>query len=717
MHKTASVGFFPGDFNRTVRSSNWAISDEQLQRSRKRDILARLQEFAFGLFRRRCGTNSERTESSRKEMLDRLDRSCFDADSATCASLLRLCGDANALAESKRVHRHIILSGLEKNILLGNLLIQSYGKCGTLEDALVWFLQMPQKDKFSWNFMITAHTQYGQSEEALLLFNQMQQEGVMADNFIFASILSACASKLFLTRGMQIQIYVMHSQLEYDDVVRNALLTMYSECGNLVDARRVFDSMTKCPVVSWSAMVGAYAQHGYSKEAFSIFNQMLREGVAPNKVTFLIILDVCTSQAALNEGRYVHACVRCHGLESDLLVATALITMYGNCGCLNDAWMLFDNLAQRDVVIWTAMIAAYVLHGQFVNALRLFGQMQVEGVIPDKVTFMTVLDAYSNQLDLVEAKKMHIWISHRGFEVGDVLAPALVSMYGKCGRLEDAQRMFEKFSDKKVVLWNAFISAHAQHGRSAKTLQFFNKMWQEGVIPNKATFVCSLSACASEGAFTEGRHMHIDIIQCGFESDVVVSTAVINMYGKCGILDDAQKLFYKMPERNVISWNAMIAAFAQHGHGKEALQVFYAMQQERVHPDKVTFLTLLSACSHAALVEEAYYCLLLMNWDHVTALTHDLYDCMVDLHGRVGQLDKAEDMIHNMPFQPTVISWMTLLGACKNEADIDRGESTANYVFELDPMTASPFVMLSKLYALSERDKDVLNAISSMKVA
>jgi pentatricopeptide repeat protein len=244
-------------------------------------------------------------------------------------------------------------------------------------------------------------------------------------------------------------------------------------------------------------------------------------------------------------------------------------------------------------------------------------------------------------------------------------------------------------STRNVVAWNAMILGHVKCGQGQKALTLFQQMQQEGVQPDAATFVGALNACASVVALEEGQHVHKQIIENGFQSDISVSSSLIDMYAKCGSIEDAQNVFNGMATRNVVSWTAMLGCYAMHGHGKEALGHFEQMCQEEVEMDQVTFVALLSACSHAGLVDEGWHYFESMGLVHSISATVEHYACMVDLLGRAGHLQEAEDFINTMSFKPSASVWRALLCACRNHGNMEMGESIAKKLLTLDPGNAT----------------------------
>lgn len=639
----------------------------------------------------------------------------IDPDKVTCVTILSVCASQGSLTEGKSMHAYIVRKGIEHDVIVGNALVNMYGKSGRLEDARRMFDKLPKRNVISWNGMITAYAHHGKGREAMEIFKEMQAQGENPNSVTFVSILTACASQGDLMEAKKLHAYIASKGCELDGVMGNALINMYSKCGSVDDAWMMFDKMTKRNVVSWNAIIGAYAQHGQGDMAFSLFQQMKLEGLVPDKVTFISLLEACAQQALLDEGQQIHASIMDSGLESDMVVQTALLHMYSKCGSLNDARSQFDRMPERDVVSLNAMIAAYAEHSQSDEALKLFQQMQLEGEKPDTFTYVSILDACASQEALAEGKRIHARLMSSGSETNFVVETALLNMYGKCGSLEDAWRVFSKMSQQDVVPWNALIAAYAKHEQGRKALQLFQQMQVAGVLPDQGTFVSILDACGSLIAIEEGKAIHDLVVESGFEADVVVGTALVTMYGKCGSLEDAQLMFSKLPDRCVVLWTALITTYSQHGEAKKALQLFHEMKSEGEIPNKTTFTSVLSACSHSGLIDEGWAYFHSMSQDYGIEPTVDHHNCMIDLLGRGGHLKEAEDLILNMAFHPNATSWITLLSACKNYLDVERGKRAAERALELDPDNDAAYVLLSNMYAAAGRWEDVAKTRMKME--
>lgn len=550
--------------------------------------------------------------------------------------------------------------------------------------------------------MISAFAQHGHGEKALQFWTKMQLQGVNPTVATFLSALRACTDLKDFRQGEAIHACVIRNGYDSDVVLGTSLVNMYGACGALTEARSMFDNMNQHSLVSWNCLIAAYVQHGHAKKALDLFWQMEKEGVDPNRITLLGALRACASLSTLIEGQIIHACAVSGCLESDVAVGNSLVNMYGKCGALQDAFSVFVDLQDRDVVSWTALIVACAQQGHTVKALKLFHQMIQEGMKPDAVTFASTLSACANLADLAEGEVIYGLIISHGLESNVAVGNGLINMYGKCGALEKARSVFDRMHQRDIVTWNALIAAHAQQGQSEEALRIVKTiMEQEDVKVNEVTFINVLSACST---LAEGRIIHACIFVTGHDSNSTVVTAVISMYGRFGALQDAHTMFDKMHQRTVVSWNAMITAYAQHGHGDDVFNLFQKMQWDGVKPDEVSFLGVLRACSHAGLVEEAKNCFDCMIKDHGIIPTVEHYATLIDILGRSGQLDEAQGLISNMPSDAGM--WATLLGACGMHHDVEKGIWAAEHAMDLEPQKVTPYVLLSNIYAKDGRWDD-----------
>eukprot|EP01018_Ginkgo_biloba_P037432 Gb_29874 [translate_table: standard] len=431
-----------------------------------------------------------------------------------------------------------------------------------------------------------------------------------------------------------------------------------------------------------------------------------------NCVPHASLLQACISIKTLKQ---IHAHMLITGLEQDVYLGTKLVNSYAKCGSLKNARLVFDRIHQRNAYLWTMMIRGYAMNGPYGETILLYYLMQQAGIEPNNFTFSFVLKACASLSALQEGKEIHCHVLITGFETNVYVGTALIDMYAKCRSVENARQVFDRMSRRDVVSWNAMIAGYAQNGHAYEPLTLFHQMEMGDAKPDLLTMASVLQACAHLGALKQGKYIHDYINKNGLESDVFVGTALIDMYAKCGSVGFARQVFDKMHERDVASWSAMIAGYGMHGHGEDALELFSQMRQRGVKPDHITFVCVLSACSHAGLVDEGWKWFECMRRDYCITPRSEHYACMVDLLGRAGRLNEAEDFIQKMPLKPDADVWGALLGACRIHGNIQLGERVAERLFNLKPKKVGYYTLLSNIYASAGRWDDVAKVRTMIK--
>ncbi|XP_077236816.1 pentatricopeptide repeat (PPR-like) superfamily protein [Tasmannia lanceolata] len=491
--------------------------------------------------------------------------------------------------------------------------------------------------------------------------------------------------------------------------IHNFILSKLIELKNLPYATLLFSQIPQPNDYSYNVMIrGLTNTWKEFDSAVELYYKMKFSGEKPNKFTYPFLLIACANLTSLNCGKVAHSSVFKTGLDLDGHVTHSLITMYARCGELGIARKVFDGILQRDLVSWNSMISGYSRMGFASEAVGLFGEMRVAGFKPDEMTLVSVLGACGDLGDLELGKWVEGFVEENGMELNSFVGSSLIHMYGKCGDLESARRVFDRMRKRDVISWNAMITGYAQNGVSDEAITLFHAMKKENLEPNKITLVGVLSACASVGALESGMWVDGYASRKGLQLDIYVGTALIDMYAKCGNLERALSIFEEMPQRNVVSWNAMIAGLATHGRGQEALSLFTRMAQgeDKVDPNDATFVGVLSACVHVGLVDEGRYWFNSMGpkFGLIPKIEH--YSCMVDLLARAGHLEEAYDFIETMPEKPDAVVLGALLGACKNLRNVEVGERIIHRLLELEPLNSGNYVISSKIYANSERWDD-----------
>lgn len=486
-------------------------------------------------------------------------------------------------------------------------------------------------------------------KEAIDTLENLDPEDTRIDFSTYACLVDFCGTSKSLSEAKRLHAHIARTGPRREMCLGGHLVSMFIKCGSIGDARRLFNDLPQKDKACWTTMIAAYAQRDNGEEAMDLFRQMKQEGIKPDTVTFVTILNACSCPAKLDEGKQIHSDIIASGVDSNVVLDTALLTMYARCGSLLFARWIFDNMPQRNVVTCTAMIGAYVQHGLGREALDLFGQMCEQSVIPNRVTYITALSACASLSDLKDGKHMHSLIVIDGFETDVVMGTALITMYSKCGSLEDACNMFDRMPKRNAVSWTTMIASCVVHGCPKDAIHLFEEMCEDGIEPSKISLSSTIDACAGLKALTKGKLIHALAAKAGYDVDVVVGTAIVNLYGNCKCLDDAEAVFKKMPIRDLVSWTVMIRAYGDCGHDKEALNLFKQMHQKGVNPDEATFLNVLSACNRAVLVDEGIQHFKSMSRDFGLTPAWGHYVQVLDLYFQAGRMDEAEDFINGMP--------------------------------------------------------------------
>ncbi|KAF3432604.1 hypothetical protein FNV43_RR27344 [Rhamnella rubrinervis] len=420
-----------------------------------------------------------------------------------------------------------------------------------------------------------------------------------------------------------------------------------------------------------------------------------------------LYISALLSSRSLIQIRQVHAQVVVRGMLQNLVVANKLLYIYAQHKALSDAYALFDGMKERNAVTWSVMVGGFVKVGDYASGFGIFRELIRSGMLPDNYTLSFVIRACRDITDLLNGKLIHCIVLKHGLQLDNFVCAALVDMYAKCKVIVDARQLFDNMNSRDIVSWTVMIGAYAESRNAYESLVLFDRMRGEGVDADKIALVTVVYACAKVGAMHKARLVHDYISTNKFSLDVILGTAMVDMYAKCGSIDSAREIFDRMQEKNVISWSAMIAAYGYHGHGSEALETFSMMLSSGILPNSITFISLLYACSHSGLIEEGLRFFSLM-WDEYS-LRPDVkhYTCMVDLLGRAGRLDEALKMVESLTVEKDEGLWGALLGACRIHGNVDLAELAANALLDLQPQNPGNYILLSNIYAKAGRWKDV----------
>jgi len=419
----------------------------------------------------------------------------------------------------------------------------------------------------------------------------------------------------------------------------------------------------------------------------------------------------------MEEFKQVHAQILKLGLFLDSfcgsnLVATCALSRWGS---MEYACSIFRQIEEPGSFEYNTMIRGNVSSMNLETALLLYVEMLEKGIEHDNFTYPFVLKACSLLGALKEGMQIHGQVFKAGFEDDTFVQNGLISMYGKCGEIKHACALFEQMDEKSVASWSSIIGAHARVELWQDCLMLLGDMSSEGRHrAEESILVTALSACTHLGSTNLGRCIHGILLRNISELNVVVKTSLIDMYVKCGSLEKGLCVFQSMAVKNRYSYTVMISGLAFHGRGREALRVFSEMVEEGLAPDDVVYVGVLSACSHAGLVNEGLQCFNSMQLVHKIKPTIQHYGCMVDLLGRAGMLKEAYDLIKGMQIKPNDVVWRSLLSACKVHLNLEIGEIAAENIFKLNQHNPGDYLMLASMYARAQKWSDVARIRTQM---
>ncbi|KAG8069772.1 hypothetical protein GUJ93_ZPchr0006g41435 [Zizania palustris] len=598
------------------------------------------------------------------------------------------------------------------------------GYCHSLQmvDASNLFEKMPERNLVSWTVMISGYSRTENHGKAWDMFRMMHHEGLMPDQSNFASVLSAVKGLGNLGVLESLRVLALKTAFERDVVIGTAILNVYTRDANALEtAIKFFETMIERNEYTWSSMISALSHGGRIDDAIVVYE---RDPVKPIACQTALLTGLAQC------GRIDDARILFEQIPKPIVVSwNAMITGYMQNGMIDEAKELFDKMPFRNTISWAGMIAGYAQNGRSEEALGLLQELHRSGMLPSLSSLTSIFFACSNTGALEIGTQVHSLAVKVGCHFNSFVCNALITMYGKCRNMEYARQVFSQMVTKDIVSWNSFlaalvqnnlfddarntfdnmlsrdvvswttiISAYTQAEQCDEAMGIFRTMLCEHVLPNSPILTILLGVCGSLGASKLGQQIHTVAIKLGMDSELIVANALISMYFKCGCAD-SRRIFDLMEERDIFTWNTIITGYAQHGLGREAIKMYQLMESTGVIPNEVTFVGLLNACSHAGLVDEGWKFFKSMSQDYGLTPLLEHYACMVDLLGRTGNVQGAEQFIYDMPIEPDMVIWSALLGACKIYKNAEIGKKAAEKLFKIEPSNAGNYVMLSNIYS------------------
>ncbi|KAK7292467.1 hypothetical protein RIF29_08248 [Crotalaria pallida] len=482
-------------------------------------------------------------------------------------------------------------------------------------------------------------------------------------------IMSLLKDTTTLNHFLQVHAFYIKTSSYCNNYLQAKLLTTLVSLppqNNLQYARSLFDSFPNPDTFIWNTMMRSYFNSRLPHHSLSLYFQMLQQSLSLDSFTFSLVFQACGMLLDLRNGSKIHTHLFKLGFApSDLFVHTALIQMYAKCGCFHSAIKVLDSMQDPDLVSYNVLLAECVRIGQIEMARQVFDNM------PDRdlVSWNTMIHGYAS--------------------FGDVVGAGA------------APKLFD-FGDE-------------HRRRSGEALRLFHHMQLANVVPDRITVISVLSACGNVGALGMGKMIHEYVERIGIGMDMKLGTCLLDMYAKCGDIDNALRVFELMDKKDIFTWSIMIMGLANHGFGEQALEYFSKMIAEGIKPNDVTFIGVLSACSHIGLVDKGWACFNSMRSVYGVTPKIEHYGCMVDIVGRAGHLQEAKELIRTMPFAPDAIVWRAFLGACRIHKNIEMTEEATVNLLQLEPHVDGNYVLLSNIYSQAKKWDRVVNLRRRMK--
>ncbi|XP_020231318.1 pentatricopeptide repeat-containing protein At4g30700 [Cajanus cajan] len=610
-------------------------------------------------------------------------------------TLLALISKACTLPHLAETHAQLIRNGYHHDLATVTKLTQKLFDVGATRHARALFFSVPKPDIFLFNVLIKG---FSPNASSISFYTHLRKNTTLSpDNFTYAFAIAASPDD---NLGMCLHAHAVVDGFASNLFVASNLVDVYCKFSRVAYARKVFDKMPERDTVSWNTMITGLVRNCCYDDTFRVFRDMVAQGVRLDSTTVATVLPAVAEMQEVKVGTGIQCLALKLGFHFDDYVLTGLISVFSKCGDVDTARLLFGMISKPDLVSYNAMISGFSCNGETECSVKLFRELLVSVGRVSSSTMVGLIPVSS------PFGHLHLACCIQGFCVksGTILHPAvstaLTTIYSRLNEIDLARQLFDESSGKTVAAWNAMISGYTQNGLTETAITLFQEMMATDFMPNPVTITSILSACAQLGALSFGKGVHQLIRSKNLETNIYVSTALIDMYAKCGNISEAWQLFESMSEKNTVTWNTMIFGYGLHGYGHDALELFNEMLRLEFQPSSVTFLSVLYACSHAGMVREGDEIFHAMVNKYRIEPLAEHYACMVDILGRAGQLERALEFIRRMPVEPGPAVWGTLLGACMIHKDTNIARVASEKLFELDPGSVGYYVLLSNIYSV-----------------
>jgi pentatricopeptide repeat protein len=566
-----------------------------------------------------------------------------------------------------------------------------------------------QPNQFHYSEMIHVYCNLNNIEEAVAMLKDMNKNNIEATEFSFRYLIRECAKSNQITLLEQVTKYLDRSLPETQRKVRNdvycktALVNMYATCGNIHEAIYMFDTI---PIkqrndVTWNSMIKAYIGSNDLNAAVDLLDTMMNAGINPDTVTYTILLSACAEAGALDVGVILHKRLVQEGVENNSFLVNALVNMYTNCRNIYEAIRVFDTIPikQRDAVTWSSMMKVYISNNNLKAAVDLLDMMVSADIKPNVVVYVILLTGCAEAGALDVGVMLHKRLVQESIQQNTILLNTLVNMYGNCGNINEATRVFDDIpvAQRNVITWSSMMKAYIDNNNPNAAVDLLDTMVSTGIKPDTVTYTILLTGCADYCMPETCMMLHKRLLQEDVRQDVHLKGGLINMYGKCSRVADAERIFRNINnvDRTIETWATLLQVYALNGLGEKAVRTFENMAQE-LQPTSITLISVLNACSHTFMVEQALniYNSMEQIWNIVPETAHTV--CVMDALARSGRLDEAEQLLLDK-IPDDVVAWTALLGACKSYKDVDRAKRVFSTLKALDSQVASSRILMSNI--------------------
>ncbi|KAF8104005.1 hypothetical protein N665_0181s0027 [Sinapis alba] len=490
-------------------------------------------------------------------------------------------------------------------------------------------------------------------------------------NLPILQLIKQCSSPKLLESALAAMVKTSQNQ---DCFFMNQFITACTSFNRLDLAVSTMTQMKEPNVFVYNALIKGFLTCSHPIRSLEFYVRMLRDSVSPSSYTYSSLVKASLFDRGFGES--VHAHVWRLGFCFHVQIQTTLIVFYSSLGRIKEARKVFDEMPERDDFTWTTMVSAYV-----------------------RVFDMDSANALANQMS---EKNGATW-------------NCLIDGYMKLGNVEVAESFFNQMPVKDIITWTSMIKGYSCNKRYREAISVFYKMTEEGNVPDEVTMSSVISACAHLGVLDIGKEVHMHTVQNGFVLDVYIGSALVDMYSKCGSLNRALLVFFNLPKKNLFCWNSIIEGLAAHGYAREALKMLGKMEVESVKPNAVTFVSVLTACTHAGLVEEGQKVYRSMSEEYSIVSNIEHYGCMVALFSKAGLIQEALELIGSMELEPNAVIWGALLDGCRLHKNLEVAEIAFKKLMVLEPRNSGYYSLLVSMYAGENRWRDVAEVRGRMR--